>query len=75
MGISKIKTRILGQISINFAAMVINRRLREILPFVNQPLELKTHPELVEVMTGHDYVSIEQSLIEMAKVIIEYQQD
>ena len=59
LGIRPIKTKILGSLGINFAALVINKRLREILPFVNQPLELRTHPELVEAMIGHDYVPIE----------------
>ena len=72
LDIGNIRTKVLGTLSINFAAFAINRKLREILPFVNQPLELKTHPELVEAMIGHNYVPIEQSILEMARAIIEF---
>ena len=64
--IKPIKTRKLGRISMNVAAMLINRRLKEVLPFMEQKIELRTHPELVEAMIGHDYVPIDQSIQEMA---------
>ena len=35
LDIKPIKTRKLGKISMNVAAMLINRRVREILPFID----------------------------------------
>lgn len=59
LGLGRIKTRKIGRFGIYFAAMVINPSLKEILPFVNQPLEIRSAEELVQAMAGHDYVPIE----------------
>jgi len=59
LGLGRLKTRKIGRFFIHFAALAINPSLRQILPFVNQPLELVSAPELVQAMSGHDYVPID----------------
>ena len=75
MGLGRIKTRKIGRFGIYFAALVINPSLREILPFVNQQLELKTASELAQAMTGIDYVTIEDSLFDMAEKLVEFEKE
>ena len=66
LGLGRIKTRKIGRVGIYFAALVINSSLRELLPFVNQQLEIQTSAELAQAMAGYDYVTIEDSLFETA---------
>ena len=59
IGLGRIKTRQIGSFGMYVAALLINSSLRELLPFVNQKLEIRTAPELVQAMVGHDLVPIE----------------
>lgn len=75
LGISRIKTRKIGSLGIYFAALVINQNLKQVLPFVNQPLTIRTAVELVEAMSGVDYIPIEDSLFETAQKLVELEKE
>lgn len=75
LGVGRIKTRKMGKMGITFAALIINQSLKEILPFVEQQLEIRTAGELVEAMTGHDYITIEDSLFDMAMRLVELERE
>jgi nucleoside-diphosphate-sugar epimerase len=45
-GSKRIKTRVLGQIPLNIAAIFINPEVRQILPFVNKKIYIETDPRL-----------------------------
>lgn len=75
LGVGRIKTRKMGKMGITFAALIINQSLKEILPFVEQKLEIRTAGELVETMTGHDYITIEDSLFDMAMKLVELERE
>ena len=75
LGLGRIKTRKLSKFGIYIAALFINSSLKEILPFVEQKLEIRTAPELVEAMAGHDYVPIAASLFDMAEALIKFEKE
>ena len=75
LNVPKIKTRVIGSMGINVAAVLINRKLLEILPFVGQRLELRTHPDLVTAMMHHEYTPVEKSLLEMAHALVDFQNE
>ena len=75
LGIGRIKTRKIGKLGIYFAALVINQRLKELLPFIDQKIELRTSDELVQAFSGIDYHPVEDSLYDMAESLLRFEKE
>ena len=69
IGGTRIKTRVLGAISMNLAALLLNQKLKDILPFIKHKIELEMDPFLLQAFT-EDLIEIERSLVDMGASLV-----
>jgi hypothetical protein len=78
LGIGRLKARKLTTVELQVASLFINRRLRDILPFLNHTLEIESSAELIKALQRWDKldldqpITIEKSFFEMARQLIQF---
>jgi hypothetical protein len=78
LGIPRVKARKLSLIEMNLAALLINPKLRELLPFLKHDLQIESSSELIKAIQRWDKldpvqpVTIAQSIEEMAQALINF---
>jgi hypothetical protein len=58
--IGKIKARKLSRIEIYLAAIITNKKLKEVLPFVKQELKIESSPDLIKALQRWDKLDPDQ---------------